>query len=1628
MNYVVEKMTKNMRRKNTIRMIHKFFSMLIIFTTVTSWMYGIVPGLENYSPKVKTAEAANAWSMRQEINILDEYLGAPTAAYATSSAIINLDTTEYSGTVSYYLEVVASSSSALFTNFYLRNLAGQTIATLNPSLTTSYNLYRSASFTPTAGANDYVLVVGNESGATKGVKAARIVILQSFAGTANSAATSTETHIEIGNSETYASAQATTTFASPKYWYYDSTKWDGTTTFYAEVTYKTIAGVASSTAYNTAGTYTVVLPVGTASTTIELTGGGGAGGGASSNNSGGDGGAGGQYAKSTISGIGGVGSSHTLVVGATTAGTSGAAGSNGKDSTWDSTTVVAKGGTGGQIATASTTGSTTGCVGDTCYAGGSGGKGVTTYGAGGGGGAGTTGTGASATGAGVAGTATALAGGAGGAKITSSAAGGSGATAGGGGGGGFKTSGGSRAGGTGAQGKATTTNYIATTTIVVQESDGTGDGFVGWTDKAYIVTGGGVATSTRVRSSAFTPTSGRNYRIAFRNGDSRTRFAIYNAKIIVDQVSASEFTKLEPQYLQANTLLASGTNLQSNLAKWDSTEWSGVANVYVHQVDSANGSASVVTINTSGGTLVTGSTVTSPDNRGVSTAMTMPVSGNLDMKATTNNNDIYSSRILVQVKPTVTFSGKAYQSESLTPLANGTTITVYKNGSTLVGSTVTSGGDGSWSISDGIVSGDIVTVYIDNDATYRGNTVLVSDGVTKSDINVYGGELLVRQDTGSGITNANLQTGAVYGESDMVYATSTSNAITLNSNFELHVWAGDTYTPGGSITTQGTGNLHMDDSSTATLNNGGTYTIAGDIVADTGSTLNINDNTSVSGGDIITAGTATVTTTSGTPTLTLSGSGSIGGGSNPLTFYNLTISSTAVITGSTSFTINHTLNVNSSGSLILSGGTVTLATTGWGITNSGTLTFNGLTISETPSAQPSSSFSIGGTLTVNASKTLAPTAGTITMTGGSITNNNSLTFYNLTLAGTVTTSSTIGVAGALTSSSGTLTTSGGTITVTGDLSVAGTISGTGNITVNGGDVTGNGTLNLTSGTFMLDGTGLFGGNTNWTFNNLTFGDGTGVATTTSTGSGSVTSATTTVALNQKLDAGVAKTWNITASHEPLQLQGFLLASTSTFSYQSVNNATVTPATYYNLDFSPPSGNPTYKLGTTTGQTITVGNNFTVNGSGNVTVDANTRDPIFNVSGNMTIGSGDTFQVSDISTSTITGDLSVSGTVSGGGNVVVNGGDAIGSGTVNLTTGTFTLKGTGNFGGNTGWTFYNLTFGDGTSGTILGIGSGNIAVTNVFTVATNQLFNAGAKTYSLTGVGSPLTLNGTFGVGTSTIAYNATAGGQTFASTTYYNLSVSPISGTNTFTFPAGGAVVNNNFTISNTASSTITAATNNAPFVVGGTFAIGEGTTFVSAATSALNLFGDFTNNGTFTANGGTVTFSTTSASVISSLSDMSFYNMRATVPGATLKFKKHTTNIPTFTIAGTMTVTGSESTPVYIESDTPGSEWLVNFSLSQNAITYASIRDSECAVGSASATSSGNLDRGNNDSCWGLMVVVMYSGSSTSIETGSGGGTLQTGGDSDSGNIGSIERDSGGGTLAGGGTMGGGGGESASP
>ncbi|MCX7927480.1 MAG: autotransporter-associated beta strand repeat-containing protein [Candidatus Omnitrophica bacterium] len=94
----------------------------------------------------------------------------------------------------------------------------------------------------------------------------------------------------------------------------------------------------------------------------------------------------------------------------------------------------------------------------------------------------------------------------------------------------------------------------------------------------------------------------------------------------------------------------------------------------------------------------------------------------------------------------------------------------------------------------------------------------------------------------------------------------------------------------------------------------------------------------------------------------------------------------------------------------------------------------------------------------------------------------------------------------------------------------GTLASDYNITVKGGSVTssGVGIINVTGGTFTVQGTGNFGGSSNaWNFFNLTFGDGSTVATTTKTGTNTINvNGTLEVKFNHTLQAGNATTWNL----------------------------------------------------------------------------------------------------------------------------------------------------------------------------------------------------------------------------------------------------------------------------------------------------------------------------------------------------------------------------------------------------------------------------------------------------------------------------------------------------------------------
>ncbi len=221
--------------------------------------------------------------------------------------------------------------------------------------------------------------------------------------------------------------------------------------------------------------------------------------------------------------------------------------------------------------------------------------------------------------------------------------------------------------------------------------------------------------------------------------------------------------------------------------------------------------------------------------------------------------------------------------------------------------------------------------------------------------------------------------------------------------------------------------------------------------------------------------------------------------------------------------------------------------------------------------------------------------------------------------------------------------------------------------------------------------------------------------------------------------------------------------------------------------------------------------------------------------------------------------------------------------------------------------------------------------------TFELANAGATA-------TVLTVTGTLTIGTSTIKYSATNSG---GNININNLPYSSleVSGSETY-------VLTGNQTSSN---------------AITGNLTIGSGATLdVTTAPYSITLNGNWTNGGTFTARTGTVTIGGTGTSTISGTTTFSTFTSSAA--SKTIKFQKHTANVPYFTFS-TFTLTGGGAgTEINLESDTASSQWLANFTGAQSGSTYVNVKDSGCYSGTNTINMAGGTNNnvsGNDTSCW---------------------------------------------------------------
>ena len=455
--------------------------------------------------------------------------------------------------------------------------------------------------------------------------------------------------------------------------------------------------------------------------------------------------------------------------------------------------------------------------------------------------------------------------------------------------------------------------------------------------------------------------------------------------------------------------------------------------------------------------------------------------GFLDVVYTTATNAIVRH---MSAQVAVTISGTAYTShtEGATLNSSGGSISIV-NATTGTTASDADGTDGSgvWTmLLKTPTNGDILVLWI-NGATADGAMVLEYGASCTgtpdcTGLKLYQNNVIVRSEhTGNTISNADLSgcdadSGTGCNDAEIGY-TSNSNNLTVSSGYRFFVWTGDTFDPGGTVTTNATGgDFHVDDNAVAYLDTASNV-IGLDALVDGGGTLYIDTTTRIEGGDITTSGTSAVVTYTGgqTPTLTIADVGVcdltddyIGGGTTPtLSFYNLTTG----YGGCGTTNISKTVSVNQTLSVPLQAKLTMAADVSVGV-----------------------SLTMGDSATVTYSGTP-----TLTMTGtgnlGSVATSDSLTVYNLTISGTVTTVAD-------------------TVNVANNVSLTGTLNANTDMIVLGGSIYtvsgGGGTMTYTSGTptVTLRNTGTLGpisgatGSINMKFYNLTLSyNGTALVTT-----------------------------------------------------------------------------------------------------------------------------------------------------------------------------------------------------------------------------------------------------------------------------------------------------------------------------------------------------------------------------------------------------------------------------------------------------------------------------------------------------------------------------------------------------
>ncbi|HBB36507.1 MAG TPA: hypothetical protein DEB07_03495 [Candidatus Moranbacteria bacterium] len=709
----------------------------------------------------------------------------------------------------------------------------------------------------------------------------------------------------------------------------------------------------------------------------------------------------------------------------------------------------------------------------------------------------------------------------------------------------------------------------------------------------------------------------------------------------------------------------------------------------------------------------------------------------------------------------------------------------------------------------------------------------------------------------------------------------TASTSTVNLN------GGTAQTINGSTSTT-FNNLNISNSSAAisastNFSTGGTLTVGAGAILTPAAAVVMNGSGTLTG-----SGTVQVTRTSATAsfgvqytitnktltnlTVEYTGTGQV---LTDLTYGNLTISSNAIATGTNTATVGGIFTVGASGVFTPSGGTMTF-NNGSSISNSGSLTFQALTIAASATVTASTNFNAAGTFTINGSATFAPdaavvlnsagVAGTITGTGTVRVTRTAATpdyssqykFTTNTLSGltvdyysaSAQTISAVNYGNLASSNSGART-----------LASSGTVGISGTFTIGGSSYT------ITGSTVEYNGAGQTVGAIN--YNNLTLsGSGTKTlqtGTTSIAGNFTLSETASTTAVFALVVGGA-----LNVSGGSLTTAGYLLVVAGT---TTVNGGTLTLDNDTGVKRF--SGAVSVSSGTLNGAStnIEIRNGITQSSTGTVAITGTATFTITAAQALAGTQSIATISVATGVTLTNNGAATVSTALSGLGAFANGAAGTLSFGAADApTVATFTMDTSGNTmsynNASAGQamraaTYHNLTIDKTAQTATLGgttTVNGDLTVTSGILAGTDNLTVKG----EVTGAGT-ITLTGS-----STFTHQI-GGAKSFGSSggsadwTFNNLNFENSSGGDlAVTTRSGGSgkvfVVSGTLTVGNAGNSnktTLSNNSNNRVMDVGSVNITSKGE-LVASGSAAFTVSGSWLNSGTFTASGGTMTFDDT--------------------------------------------------------------------------------------------------------------------------------------------------------------------------